>query len=77
MDTFCCMCTKEIVPESKGVLLAVDYSEPAQPSTQFMAIVCADCANEAARSNESFSATEALINARIVRLQNPDKSFYP
>jgi hypothetical protein len=70
---FCCAC-KEVLEEGEGELVSCTLTVPGQPEMRVAANVCYSCADD----YEKYPAMiEALINARIIRVQYPELKFTP
>lgn len=74
----CCSCGVELPDESTLAFVNFRFQVPGAglPEQILVAATCDKCAKEADDPN-MFSVIEALINARIIRIEFPDKSFKP
>ena len=74
----CCACGKELPNEKEFCYVNFRYQVPGldKPEEILVAVACDKCAKESEDIN-TFPVIEALINARLVRISHPDKSFIP
>ena len=74
----CCSCGKELPNENELAFVNFRYQVPGdnKPEQILVAATCDSCAKEAEDIN-MFPVVEALINARIIRIEYPDRSFKP
>lgn len=74
----CCSCGVELPDEKEVFFVNFRYQIPGEdkPEQILVAATCDPCAKEAEDPN-TFPVIEALINARIIRIEHPDRSFKP
>jgi len=74
----CCACGKELPEEKDLFYVNFRYQVPGAglPEQILVAATCDKCAKEAEDPN-SFPVIEVLINARIIRIEHPERSFKP
>ncbi len=74
----CCACGKELPNENELAYVNFRYQVPGdnKPEQILVAATCDKCAKEAEDIN-LFPVLEVLINARVIRIENPDRSFKP
>lgn len=73
---YCCSCAEEL-RFLQNVFMTVTLYEEGKDPQNYTAEVCNRCAKDAAVSTSSFRAIEAIINARIRRINSPSKRFTP
>lgn len=73
----CCACGKEL-PGDPDQFVNFRYQVPGDglPEQILVAATCDKCAKEAEDPN-TFPVVELLINARIIRIEHPERSFKP
>ncbi len=75
----CCGCGTELPDPAKHCYVNFRYHIPGTPleaTATLVAVVCNECANQADKK-ETFAAVEALINAKIIRIEHPEAYFTP
>ncbi len=74
----CCACGKDMPDENDLAFVNFRYQVPGSgvPEQILVASTCDACAKDAEDINH-FPVIEALINARLIRIEFPDKSFVP
>ncbi len=74
----CCCCGKELPNEQDMFYINFRYQVPGIDKEEriLVSAVCDKCSKEAEDPNQ-FPVIEALINARVIRIAHPEKSFVP
>lgn len=74
----CCACGKDLPDERMLCFVNFRFQVPGagMPEQILVAATCDACAKEAEDPNQ-FPVIEALINARVIRLENPERTFRP
>jgi hypothetical protein len=74
----CCCCGKELKSEKEVAFVNFRYQVPGdnKPEKIVVAATCDPCAKEAEDPN-LFPVIEVLINARIIRIESPTRTFTP
>lgn len=74
----CCACGLELPDENELCFVNFRYQVPGAgiPEQILVAATCDKCAKEAEDANQ-FPVIEALINCRVIRIENPERSFKP
>lgn len=71
----CLSCCGDLTLEKRYVNFR--YEVPGEPGQAILvAQVCAECANDA-NDPKKFPGMEAVINARAIRFEHPEKTFTP
>lgn len=74
---YCLACTDEIENDSSAVPVLFVYQCPGDPEQEILAYLCYPCGNNCVNNPPTYFATEAVVNARVARMRNPDKKFGP
>lgn len=74
----CCCCFDKLDKSKEEAFVNFRYQIPGQmkPEQILIAVVCDPCAKES-DDPKLFPVIEALINAKMIRLQHPDLIFTP
>lgn len=74
----CCACGVELPDENELAFVSFRYQVPGDNKSEhvLVAVTCDKCSKEA-EDPKQFPVIEALINARVIRIENPDRSFKP
>lgn len=74
----CCACGIELPNEHELAFVNFRYQVPGddKPEQILVAATCDKCAKDA-EDPSTFPVIEVLINARIIRIEHPDRSFKP
>ena len=74
---FCCSCGDQIEPGLEA-MIAVLYKEVASTEAEqdFMAVVCWECSRQH-KVDALRPVIEAMVSARIARINDPEKRYTP
>ena len=75
---WCCCCRKEMEDASEHCYVTFRYQVPCigSPERVLVAVVCQKCEEES-KDPSLYPVVESLINANIIRIENPDMIFTP
>lgn len=75
MELYCCCCGEPLA-ESKGVPCLMTLTFPGEGEADCILLLCWTCSEEF-NSAKTKPVVEALVTARIARLDEPEKSYKP
>ncbi len=73
---YCLACCKDLEDTQDSVPVMFLYQAPGDTKQEVVAYLCVGCGDEATENNK-YNVLEAIVNARIARVRNPDKNYKP
>lgn len=73
---YCLACLEEMVEPQDSIPVMFYYQAPLDTKQEVLAYLCQRCGDQA-KDKSLYFVLEAIVNARIARVRNPDKNYHP